>query len=190
MIERGRAIAAAAGHLYSATLVEVCHGHVLARAGRAQEAVVVGETAVATCREKNFAGQFMFGACALADAYAARGRGTEAAALAGESIALQEKAEAWSDRSMMHFVRALGYIAAGEPDAAAQDVERALALAELHGERGWEAWAHYAAGVLAHRQGDCAGAEAALDAAQEIAEELGLRPLLECCRALIQNISR
>jgi predicted ATPase/class 3 adenylate cyclase len=190
MIERGRTVAESAGHLYSATVVGVYHTYALARAGRAEEAVAVGETTVATCREKNFAGQLMLGGCALAEAYTALGRGREAAALAADAIALQEQAEAWSDRSMMHFVRALGYIAAGELEAAAPDVERSLALAELHGERGWEAWARYGSGLLAHCRGDRAGAEAALDEAQEIAEELGLRPLIERCRALIKTVSR
>ena len=68
MIERGRAAVDAAGHQYSAAVIDVNHAFVLARAGRLEEAVRIGESVVATCQEKKFAGQFMLGACALAHA--------------------------------------------------------------------------------------------------------------------------
>src|SRR6058998_3557269 len=79
MIERGRAAVDAAGHQYSAAAIGVIHTYILAQAGRLEEAVRVGESVVATCREKKFAGQFMLGACALAHGYAGLGRGREAA---------------------------------------------------------------------------------------------------------------
>src|SRR5574341_391787 len=152
-VERGHAVAEAADHLYSLAAVGVARAYVLGRLGRAAEAVAVAEPVVATCREKRFAGQFMLGACALADAYAALGRGADAVRLAGEAIALQESVEALSDRSYMHSVKAFGHLAAGELDAADADVARALAIAERSGERGWEAWAHYAGGLAAQRRG-------------------------------------
>jgi class 3 adenylate cyclase len=190
ILEHGRAAAEAAGHLYSSTVVGVYETYVLAQAGRAEEAIAVGEPTVATCREKKFAGQLMLGACALAEAYAAVGRGRDGVAMASEAIALQERVGAWSDRSYMHMRRALAHVAAGDLDAAAADVTRSLALAETHGERGWMGWAHYVDGLIAARRGDRARAEAAADAAQEIAEELGLRPLLERCRGLLTSTGR
>jgi len=42
---------------------------------------------------------------------------------------------------------------------------------------------------LAAAGSDRAGAETALDAAQEIAEELGMRPLVERCRALARTLA-
>ncbi len=188
MIERGRAAVDAAGHQYSAAVIDVNHAFVLARAGRLEEAVRIGESVVATCREKKFAGQFMLGACALAHAYAALGRGREAAALAGAAIERQDTAQAFSDRAWMHSTKALGHVAAGELDEAARDVARGLEFAERHRERGWEAWTRYVAGLIAERRGDRAGAARGVDEAQEIAEELGMRPLLERCRAALAKL--
>jgi len=188
MIERGRAAADAAGHQYSTAAIGVIHTYILAQAGRLEEAVRVGESVVATCREKKFAGQFMLGACALAHGYAGLGRGREAAELAGEAIEWQEKAHAFSDRAWMHATKALGHVAADELDEAARDAARALEFAERHGERGWEAWARYTAGLVAARRGDRAAAERGFDEAQEIAEELGMRPLLERCRAALGKL--
>src|SRR2546426_911146 len=188
MIERGRAAVDAAGHQYSAAVIDVNHAFVLARAGRLEEAVRIGESVVATCQEKKFAGQFMLGACALAHAYAALGRGREAAALAGAAIERQDTAQAFSDRAWMHSTKALGHVAAGELDEAARDVARGLEFAERHRERGWEAWTRYVAGLIAERRGDRAGAARDVDEAQEIAEELGMRPLLERCRAALAKL--
>ncbi len=189
MIERGRAAAGAAGHQYSAAAISVIHAYVLAQAGRLEEAVRVGESVVAACREKKFAGQFMLGACALAHGYVGLGRGREAAELAREAIEWQERAHAFSDRAWMHSTKALGHVAAGELDEAARDVARALEFAERHRERGWEAWTRYVAGLIAERRGDRAAAERGFDEAQEIAEELGMRPLLERCRAALARIA-
>src|SRR2546422_1080128 len=188
MIERGRAAVDAAGHQYSAAVIDVNHAFVLARAGRLEEAVRIGESVVATCREKKFAGQFMLGACALAHAYAALGRGREAAALAGAAIERPDTAQAFSDRAWMYSTKALGHVAAGELDEAARDVARGLEFAERHRERGWEAWTRYVAGLIAERRGDRAGAARDVDEAQEIAEELGMRPLLERCRAALAKL--
>jgi len=189
MIERGGAAARAAGHQYSAAVIGVIQTYVLAQAGRLEEAVRVGESVVATCREKKFAGQFMLGACALAHGYVGLGRGREAAELAREAIEWQERAHAFSDRAWMHSTKALGHVAAGELDEAARDVAHALEFAERHRERGWEAWTRYVAGLIAERRGDRAAAERGFDEAQEIAEELGLRPLLERCRAALARIA-
>jgi class 3 adenylate cyclase len=186
MLDRGEAVAAAADNLYSLNMVRGGRTMFLAFAGRHEEAVEVGEPAVATCREKNFAGQLMLASCALAHAYAALGRGREAVALAQQAIALQDAVGAWSDRAWMHFHEALGHLAAGELDEADADVARALELAERHGERGWAAWAHYVGARVAQRRGDAAAAEHHLDEAQDIAEELGQALLLQRCRTALR----
>jgi class 3 adenylate cyclase/tetratricopeptide (TPR) repeat protein len=185
VIDQGLAVAEAANHLYSVCAIKGNRASVLCMMGRAAEAVALAEPVVATCREKNFAGQFMLTGCALASAYAELGRGPEAAALAREAIELQERVGAWSDRSWMHYIKALGHLAAAEVDQAETDIQRALELAERHGERGWEGWAHYASALVARRRGQRAAAEQALDQAQDIAEELGMMTLLERCRAAV-----
>src|SRR3989442_14951331 len=154
MIDRGRGGVHAAVHQYSAAFIDVNPAFVRARAGRLEEAVRIGESVVATCREKKFAGQFMLGACALAHAYAALGRGREAAALAGAAIERQDTAQAFSDRAWMHSTKAPGHVAAGELDQAPRDVARGLAFAAPHRPRRLGAWARHGAGLIAERRGD------------------------------------
>jgi tetratricopeptide (TPR) repeat protein len=186
MLDRGEAVAEAANHLYSLNMVRGGRAMLLAFAGRYEEAVQIGEPAVAVCRAKNFAGQLMLTSCALAHAYAALGRGREAVALAQQAITLQDAVGAWSDRSWMQLHEALGHLAAGELEEAAADVGRALELAGRHGERGWAAWAHYVGARVAHRRGDAAAAAHHLDEAQDIAEELGQALLLQRCRTALR----
>jgi class 3 adenylate cyclase/tetratricopeptide (TPR) repeat protein len=187
LTDQGLAVAEAANHLYSLCAIKGNRATVLGMMGRAAEAVALAEPVVATCREKNFAGQFMLTGCTLACGYAELDRGQDAVALARESIELQERLGAWSDRSWMHYVKALGHLALGEIEQAQADVQRALELAERHGERGWEGWARYAGALVARRQGRHAAAEEALDEAQDLAEELGMMKLLERCRSAVRR---
>jgi len=183
MLDRGEAVAEAASNVYSLAVVRGARTFVLAVAGRLDEAVSVGEDVVATCREKNFAGQFMLAACSLARAYAALGRGRDAVALTQEAIARQAAVGAWSDRAWMHCQEALGHLAAGELDEADADVARALDVATRHREEGSRAWAHYVGALVAQRRGDATGAEQHLDRARHIAEALDLALLRERCGA-------
>jgi tetratricopeptide (TPR) repeat protein len=187
MIARGLARAEAADHLYSICAVRGAEAFALGLAGRLDEAAKV-EPYVGICREKNFAGQFMLSGCSLAYAWAGLGRGREAAALAAEAIALQDRLGAWSDRSWMHSVKALGHLAAGQLDAAETDVQRALELAASHQEHGSAGWSHYVAALVALRRSDRTAAEESLDQAQNIADELGLSALLERCRSLARTL--
>ena len=189
MADRGQTVAEAANHLYSVCAIKGARGMVLNLCGRVDEAIAVLEPVLATCREKNFAGWSMLAGCTLASAYAARGRATEAIPIAREAIELQDRLGAWSDRSWMHMNKALAHLAADELDQADADVARALELAERHSERGWEAWARYVRAMVAQRRGDAAGAARHADEAQEIAEELALRPLLERCRAVLRRVA-
>ncbi|HSF04863.1 MAG TPA: AAA family ATPase, partial [Methylomirabilota bacterium] len=189
MIAQGLARAEAADHLYSVCAVRTAEAFALGLAGRLDEAAKV-EPYVAVCRDKNFAGQFMLSGCALAYAWAGLGRGQEAASLAAEAIGLQDRLGAWSDRSWMHTVKALGHLAAGEVDQAETDVKRALELAARHQQRGSEGWASYVAALVARQRGDQAGAEEFLDQAQDIADELGLMVLIERCRALARSLAQ
>jgi predicted ATPase/class 3 adenylate cyclase len=183
ILDRGEAVAEAASNVYSLAVMQGGRTMVLALAGTLEEAVAVGEQAVATCREKNFAGHFMLAACALAHAYAALGRGREAAALAQQAIARQAAVDAWSDRGWMQYHEALGHLAAGELEDAEADATLAIETADRHGEHGSRAWAHYVRALVAQARGDAPEAERHLEQAQSIAGTLGLAVLLERCRA-------
>ena len=183
LIRRGERVAFASDHLYSKMVLAVARGYVLVRHGSPGEAVAVLEPAVATCRDKNFVGQLMLGLAALGHAYALTGRASDGIPLAKEAVALQEKTEAFVDRANMIRALAEAHLHAGDLANAEATAREGLGFAERHQERGWEGWLRWVLGQVAARRGDRASAERDFDAAQEIAEELGMRPLVERCRA-------
>ncbi len=67
-------------------------------------------------------------------------------------------------------------------DDARATVERALALADAHGERGNRAYALRCLAAVTRGDGDIARAEAPLGQALVLAEELGMRPLVARCQ--------
>ena len=182
LIRQGERVAFAADHLYSKMVLALAHGYVLVRHGSPGEAVAVLEPAVATCRDKNFVGQLMLGLAALGHAYALTGRASDGIPLAKEAVALQEKTEAFVDRANMIRALAEAHLHAGDLANAEATACEGLGFAERHKERGWEGWLRWVLGQVAARRGDRASAEREFDAAQEIAEELGMRPLVEQCR--------
>jgi tetratricopeptide (TPR) repeat protein len=142
---------------------------------------------VRTCREKNFVGQLINGLRYLGRAYVLAGRPADAIPLVRESRALQEKARVYVGRTSMHTTLAMAYLALGDLDQAGAELETALEFAGRLGERGSEGWAKLVGADLARTRGDRATAERYVDEAQEIAEELAMRPLLERCRAALKN---
>jgi ATP/maltotriose-dependent transcriptional regulator MalT len=187
-VDRGRRVAAAADHLYSRIVVDVCHGYLLAYHGDAAEAVTILEPAVATCRDKSFVGWLMLALAPLACAHARLGRGRDGIPLAREAITLQEKTGAEVNRSYLHLALARTAAIAGELGEAEASARRGLEFAERHQEQGWEAWLRWLLGELAARRGDAREAERCYDAAQDIAETLGMRPLVERCRLALRQL--
>jgi len=187
-IERGQRVADSAQHLYSQMMLAQGRGHVLIAAGRAEEAIHILEAAVATCREKNFVGQLINALKHLGHAYVLMERSSDAIAAVQEAIELQEKASVSVNRPAKLAVIADAHLAAGDLDAADVTLERALGYAERQQERGYEGWVRLGMAALAARRGDRAAAVEAADAAQDIAEELGMRPLLERCRVLLKHL--
>jgi tetratricopeptide (TPR) repeat protein len=184
MLDEGQRVADAANHLYSQMTLAGARGRVLVAAGRAGEAIPLLEPTAATCRDKRFVGQLINALKYLADAYVQAGRPADAIAPARESIALQEQAKVYVERTYKHTVLARAYLALGDLDQAEAELAQALAFAERNAERGHEGWARLADAEIADRRGDRARAASSLREAQEIAEQLAMRPLLERCRAL------
>jgi hypothetical protein len=79
-------------------------------------------------------------------------------------------------------------LALGEVDPARTTLQESLAFAERQHERGWEGWTRLALAEVEAAAGRRADALAELDRAQEIGEELGMRPLVERCRALAKRL--
>jgi len=146
------------------------------------------EPAVQTCREKNFVGQLMRGLTRLGHAYALAGRPEEGIPLVREAAALQEKAGAFVNRALWLSILGEVYLGAGRLDDAETTARQALGFAERHGERWVEGWTKLVLGQVALARGDGRAAAEHLDETQEIAEELGMRPLLERCRAELAKL--
>jgi class 3 adenylate cyclase/tetratricopeptide (TPR) repeat protein len=179
LLRRGRAIADAAGHLYSQMVVAQMEGLLLTRTGRIPEAIAVLEATAATCREKNFVGQLINTLHWLGHAYPEAGRPVEAVQAVREAIDLQERAHVSVERTEKLTALMTAYTALGDFERAEAAFREALGYAERQGERAGEALAWLAAARLARRRGDDGEAERRLAAARAIAQELGLRPLLE-----------
>jgi ATP/maltotriose-dependent transcriptional regulator MalT len=186
---RGERVATAVDNVYSRTAVDICQGCVLSYHGDAADAVRILEPTTATCHEKKFVGWLMLALASLGYAYARLGRGAEGISLAKEAIALQEKTGAEANRAYVHLTLAKTALVAGDLEQAEASARTGLAFAGDDAERGWEAWNRWALGEIALRRGDRATAEREADEAQEIAEELGMRPLVERCRAVLRRVT-
>ena len=184
LVERGRAAADAGGHLYSQMVVAGYHGAALIHAGRTAEAIPLLETAAATCREKHFVGQLINSTRFLARAYLEAGRPADAVRTVQESIAVHEAAGVAVVRTTQLTTLGLAQLQLGDTDGARATLQEAVARAERLGERGAEGWARLARAELEAAARDVVTAAAELDQAQDIAEELGMRPLVERCRRL------
>jgi len=187
LIERGRRVADAAGHLYSQMVIAVAHGETLLAAGEAADATGVLEAAARTCRERRFIGQLINALKNLGQAYLVAGRPADAIPVTQESVELQDKAKVAVTQPMMHTTLGQAHLQLGDFERAETSLRTALELAARQDARGLEGWAQLAWAELAHRRGDRAGASDAVDAAQEIAEQLEMRPLLERCRAFLRR---
>jgi len=187
-IERGQQVADSAQHLYSQMMLAQVRGHILSAAGRDHEGIALLEGAVATCREKNFVGQLINSLRHLGQAYLHAGRASDAIPVVEEAIELQEKASVSVTRTYKLTILGEARLALGDLDGAAAELERALTYAERQEERGYEGWARLTLAALEERRGNRAAAVEAADAAQDIAEELGMRPLLERCRVLLKRL--
>jgi class 3 adenylate cyclase/tetratricopeptide (TPR) repeat protein len=184
VLAEGQRLADGARHLYSQMTLAGVQGRVLVAAGRIPDAMAVLEPAAAVCRDKRFIGQLINALKYLADAYVEAGRPMDALTSVRESIALQEQAKVYVERTYKHTIAARAHLALDDLGQAEAEIAQALAFAERNAERGMEGWARLVGARIAVRRGDHARAASLLDAAEDIAGELAMSPLLERCRAL------
>jgi class 3 adenylate cyclase/tetratricopeptide (TPR) repeat protein len=182
LIERGARVADRAGHLYSQIVITIYRAWVLMLLGRADEARPVAEAALATCRERNFAGQTMIALMALGLTLGELGRAAEGVPLVEECIALQQRANAQSDRGLMLCCLARLRLASGDLDGAQRALDEGRTFVESNPEESYGAWQDWVRGQLAAARGDRAGAVALWRRAIADGERLGLALLRAHCR--------
>jgi tetratricopeptide (TPR) repeat protein len=130
LIERGRRVADAAGHLYSQLVIALAHGEALLAVGAVSEAIEIVEPAARTCREKRFVGQLINALKILGRAYLAADRPADAIPVAQEAVDLQDKAKVAVVQSIQHTVLGEAYLALSDLERAEASLRTALDFAE------------------------------------------------------------
>ena len=180
LIRRGEHVASAADHLYSKVVLVIARSRVLLRQNP-NDVIAPLEAAVATCREKKFAGQTMRALTVLGQAYGLVGRPEDGIPLVKEAIVLQETVGAFVDRALWTRVLAGLYLRAGNLSEAEATAETALGFAQRHGERSNEAWIHWLLGHALAERDERDAAIRRFEMAQGLADQLSMRPLIAHC---------
>jgi predicted ATPase len=182
--EEALAIAESANDPYSFALASTTAGCVGVLKGTPAQAIATLERAHELCRAMNFRVLLPPATCWLGAAYALAGRFADAVRLIEQAVEATVSLKRM-DRYAIFLVR-LGevHVLAGRPELAREPAERALRLAQAHGERGHEAYALRLLADTASRARDpeAAKAEDCYRGALARAEELGMRPLVAHCR--------
>jgi tetratricopeptide (TPR) repeat protein len=188
LVRRGERVTVVANHRATSMTLAAAHGYVLAVTSRPRETITLLEPAVMARHDPELGGPSMLALGPLALAYSAVGRAAHGIPLVREAITAQERAGTYLDRSWL--VGTLGEVLlrAGRLDEAEAVGGKALELAERHGERGWEGLIRRTLGRIAVERGDRDTALQHFDEAQEIAEQLGMMPLVERCRAELRAL--
>ncbi len=167
-------------------------GHLHALKGELSAGIPELERSVALCRDYELVllSPAMFSA--LGHAYALSGRLADAVAVMEEAVARGASLEVmwWQSRRVTNLAE--GYLLADRVRDAKETADRALALAEAHGERGSRAHALRVLGEIAgHREApDYERARQHLSEALALAEELGMQPLVARCHRGLGTLYR
>jgi tetratricopeptide (TPR) repeat protein len=158
-------------------------GYLYLRAGRLETAIPYLQRAVAVCETAHIAFLAPSAAALLGYAYALARR-------SGEAVSLLEQAVDQADTEMIWIWQALcrawlseAYLLAGRRSDARDLAARALALAGKHKEQGGEAWTLRLLGEIAAQaeHPESENAQGYYRQARNLAEELGMRPLVAHC---------
>jgi tetratricopeptide (TPR) repeat protein len=176
-------IAETVPHPFSLTVAYWGIGHVHLRRGDLEQAVAVLERGLELCRDWSIPVWFPRLASTLGSALVLSGRVAEALPLLEQALEQKLPMRAAGDQSWSLASLSEGYLAAGRPSDAARLAEQARGLARAQRDRGTEAWVERLRGEIAARGAppDPEAAEGAFRRGLELAEALGMRPLLAHC---------
>ncbi len=173
--------AAEAGHdAYSQTIARTLAGLVGIRRGHLERAVRPLEQALEACREKHLTVWQPIPSSLLGLAFTYLGRVDEGLRLLEEGVALSDAVGVKAHLALWTTHLAEGLLAAGLTERALAVAQHALDLARVHKEQGHRGWALRLLGEIAAHcdPPEVETAEASYREAIDLAQELGMRPLL------------
>ena len=174
------------GNPFSRVGARFALGNAFLREGRPAAAVPPLEGAVTLSAEYELENWRPAVLAALGAAHVATGRVAEGRRLIEDAVRHAEAARILSGHSMWLVYLGESLLRDGRPAEARAQALRALEHARRRDERGFEAWAHWLLGAIA-AAGEDAAATDAYRTALDAAEELGMRPLAERCRAALAH---
>ena len=175
-------IAETANHPYSQIWAKTFPGYFYLRIG--EPAIEILKHALALCEETGTRLGFPFAASYLGSAYAQAGRLAEAIPLLEQAVDAAVPMRLALAQALRASLLGEAYLYAGRMADAIESAERALTLSQEHKERGHEAWTLRLLGEI-HRSYDPPKvklAEAFYRQALDLAEKLGMRPLVAHCQ--------
>jgi class 3 adenylate cyclase/tetratricopeptide (TPR) repeat protein len=181
--EEGIRIAETAAQPFSLTFAYARVGRLRLRQGALDGAVTLLERSLAVARGSDSWYQLVVASAPLGGAYIATGRLAEALSMLEQAIEQAATLREMNDQAQRVMWLAEGYLLAGRRAEAGALGGRALALAREYRERGSEAWALHLLGEIAAQAEplDAEQAENSYRQAFDMAEELGMRPLVAHC---------
>ena len=182
--DEGVALAESVEQPLSRTVAYAGLGVVRLRQGRYALAIDILERGLALIRESNLPLWFPRVASALGLALALGGRAAEGRPLVDQAVEQAARMRLQGGLSLLVVYQAEASLLAGRPREARAAAGRALELARQHGERGYEAMALRLAGQSGLAELD-PGGQTLLREAIDLAGSLGMRPLVDECRAAL-----
>jgi len=179
--EEGVRIAESARHPFSCGYAHLGMGVLRLRQGDLPRAIFSFERALAAGAFADIPVGYAYVAFHLGYALALCGRADEGIAMLEETIAVAEASGFVARHSLRLAYLAEAYLVAGRASEAASTALRALELARAHNERGNEAFAQRVLGKVEARRGATTEAETTFRAAMDLAQGLGMRPLVAEC---------
>ncbi len=178
--ERARAEAEARRHPYSEAIALTMAGQVTTLRGQLERAVGPLARALSICRDAHLTVWQAIPASLLGQCLVTLDRKEDGISLLEEGVRLSDELGVRAYLARWATLLGEGLLLTGDIARATENGERALALAQAHGERGHEAAALRLLGDIAASQGPprVSVATERFTAAIALAEELGLRPLL------------
>jgi tetratricopeptide (TPR) repeat protein len=183
--EAAWSLADASGNPFSRVGARFALGNAFIREGRAAAAIPPLEAARALSAEYELENWKPAVLSALGAAHVATGRIAEGRREIEEAVRYAEAARILSGHSMWLVYLGEALLRDGRPAEARAQALRALEYTRRRDERGFEAWATLLLGAAAAATGDAGAATEAYRTALGMADELGMRPLADRCRAAL-----